>query len=270
MCVELQLAAVFTILLGFIASLRQKSRTMSWIFLAGVVVVGFVCNFVQVYRNNLPPTWYWTLPDPDQRFEYFHLHLYKPWTHLSVYAIGVGCGLFCVDQKKSTGPDGPYGKNVTRVIGWIFVAIVSGVLIFGQHDWVLGHLPDSVTSGLYDGLHRIVWAVCHCVMLFFLTSDLEKETSLTRTILGNKGLITLGRLSLTAFVVHPIVELLFFGTQQTHIFSSPVTIVSIKLLCFLLQSLTTLSFICFPISDILCLWNHRFHIHSCLLHDDVL
>jgi peptidoglycan/LPS O-acetylase OafA/YrhL len=199
---------------------------MSWLLLALITVIGFICNFIQVYRNNLPPTWFWTLPDPDQRFEYFYLHLYKPWTHLSVYAIAIGCGLFCADQKKASSNEGPYGKNVTRLIGWLFVAVVSVFLIFSQHEWVLGNLPDAVTAGLYDGFHRIVWAICHCIMMYFLTADLEEENSLTRTLLGNKGLIVFGRLSLTAYVIHPIVELLFFGTQQTHIFSSPVTIVS--------------------------------------------
>ena len=223
---ELQLAGLFTIILGFVASLRDKSRSLSWLLLAAIAGIGFVCNFVQVYTNKLPPTWYWTLPDPGQRFDYFYIHLQKPWTHLSVYAIGVGCGLFCADQKKGSSSEGPYGSSVTRLIGWLFVAAVSAFLIFGQHDWVLGHLPDAVTSGLYDGFQRIVWAICHCIMMYFLTSDLEEENSIVRTILGNKGLIMFGRLSLTAYVVHPIVELLFFGTQQTHIWSSPVTIVS--------------------------------------------
>ena len=117
---------------------------------------------------------------------------------------------------------------MTRVIGWLFVAAISAFLIFSQHDWVLGTLPDPLTSALYDGFHRIAWSVGHCVMMYFLTADLEEENSCSRTILGNKALITFGRLSLTAYVVHPIVELLFFGTQQTHIFSSPITIVSLQ------------------------------------------
>src|SRR5882762_5434708 len=91
--------------------------------------------------------WYWTLPDPEGRNEYFYLHLYKPWTHLSVYAIGVGCGIFCADQRKGSS-EGPYGKGVTRLIGWLFVSVLSAVLIFSQHDWVLGNLPDPLTSGL--------------------------------------------------------------------------------------------------------------------------
>lgn len=46
-----------------------------------------------------------------QREEYFDLHLYKPWTHLSVYAIGVACGLLMRSRKKGSA-GGPYGKAV--------------------------------------------------------------------------------------------------------------------------------------------------------------
>jgi len=229
LCVEIQLIGFFTFLMGFTSSLREKSRTIQWIILSVIVSAGFVANFLQVYFYDLPPSWYWTLPDPDQKYEYFHLHLYKPWTHLSAFAIGFAAGLLCVEKKKGGKSDAdsheiPYGKGVTRVIGWLFVAIVSAILIFGFHDWVLGDLPDPLIAGLFDGAHRIIWSVGHMIMLYLIVADMDEEFSISRSILGNKVVIYLGKLSLSAFISHPIVELLFFATQQTYIFSSPVTI----------------------------------------------
>lgn len=65
-CVEMQLGAVFVVILGVMASLKKRgSDVLAWMLLASTIVLGFVLNFVEVYTNDLPPTWIWTLPDPE-------------------------------------------------------------------------------------------------------------------------------------------------------------------------------------------------------------
>ena len=92
----------------------------------------------------------------------------------------------------------------------------------------MGALPDPVTAGLYDGFHRIMWSITHTVMVYFIVTDLDTENSISKVILGNKYLVTFGRLSLSAFVLQPIVQLLFFATQYTQIFSGPIVAVSLN------------------------------------------
>lgn len=59
-----------------------------------------------------------------------------------------------------------------------------------------------------------------------LVADVEdKEETVATRLLGNKMLIAFGRLSVTAYCVHPIVQLLLLSTQQTHLFSGPVLLV---------------------------------------------
>lgn len=240
LCVELQLAVVFTAVIGFVAKLRSRGKEAAgWIVLGFVALIGFAINFVQVYYHQLPPTWLWTLPDKDQRYEYFFLHLYKPWTHLSVYAIGVASGLLCHDHKKkgssssssggnnnnnnnnlpSVNASSPYGSCVIQLLGWTFVTVVTSLLIFYPHQWVLGNLPEPLFSGFYDGFHRIAWAITHVVLMHFIAKDIQAEFSIIHFVLGNKIFLAFGRLSLAAFVVHPIILLLFFATQMTHLFS---------------------------------------------------
>ena len=62
---ELQLAFFFVFVIGIMSHLKEKSNVLSWGVLAVTVVIGFVANFVEVYANDLPPTWLWTLPDPE-------------------------------------------------------------------------------------------------------------------------------------------------------------------------------------------------------------
>lgn len=65
-CVELQLAIVFTVVIGLMTSLKKRgSEALGWLLLIGVVVLGFVMNALSVYLRDLPPTWLWTLPDPE-------------------------------------------------------------------------------------------------------------------------------------------------------------------------------------------------------------
>ena len=66
LCVELQLAAFFVFVIGIMSSFREKGKEMiSWLILALVVALGFAANFLSVYVHDLPPTWLWTLPDPE-------------------------------------------------------------------------------------------------------------------------------------------------------------------------------------------------------------
>jgi peptidoglycan/LPS O-acetylase OafA/YrhL len=146
----------------------------------------------------------------------------KPWTHLSVYAIGIAAGLLVRARKKGSA-GGPYGKTVTRLIGWGVSGAVMAAIIFAPNSWIQGILPDELFSGLYDGFHRIAWALAHTWVMYMIVADVEDgESSLAKTILGNKTAIAFGRLSLTAYVMHPVVQLLFMSTQQTHLFSGPV------------------------------------------------
>ena len=63
---ELQLACFFVFVIGLMAHLREKGHVvLSWSVLLATVAIGFLANFVEVYLNDLPPTWLWTLPDPE-------------------------------------------------------------------------------------------------------------------------------------------------------------------------------------------------------------
>lgn len=62
----MQLAVVFTFVIGVMASMKKRgSDALGWLLLISIVVVGFALNAISVYLNDLPPTWLWTLPDPE-------------------------------------------------------------------------------------------------------------------------------------------------------------------------------------------------------------
>lgn len=59
------------------------------------VLFGTGINFLIVYTNRLPPTWFNTFPDASDKSYYFGTYLAKTWTHLSPFVIGLLAGHIC-------------------------------------------------------------------------------------------------------------------------------------------------------------------------------
>lgn len=80
---------------------NDASRPFYWLWtvpgaiLMGCIAVGMAASFYNVYTNELPPTWYYTMADPDSKSLYFGLHMTKLWTHLAVFAMGILAGIEC-------------------------------------------------------------------------------------------------------------------------------------------------------------------------------
>lgn len=67
---------------------------------AGLLGVAAMCcgslvNFLLVYHNNLPASWFYTFPDLAQKNYYFSSYLTKTWTHLASFIIGLLAGYLC-------------------------------------------------------------------------------------------------------------------------------------------------------------------------------
>lgn len=59
------------------------------------IVLGSAISFYHVFSNQLPPSWLYTMADPDSKAAYFEEHFMKIWTHLSVFATGIIGGFVC-------------------------------------------------------------------------------------------------------------------------------------------------------------------------------
>jgi hypothetical protein len=182
--------------------------------------------------------------------------MYRPWTHLSVYAIGVACGYFCRNKsEKGSSAAGPYGSGVTNCVGWASSLGVMCALVFMWQDWIWGDLPEPVISGLYDGFHRIVWALAHFWIVYMLTHK-DNQNSFVASVVGNKVFVAFGRLTLCVLVLHPIIQLFFLATQQQALFSSMLLIAYVFFgniaMIYLLSFLVSL-FVELPICSLFCL-----------------
>lgn len=214
--VEMQLYLAFV---PIMIVARKASKSILVLMLTLIVVVGMICNVFTVSKYELPPHLMWTLPDPEQRNYYYEVHYFKPWTHLSVFAIGIGAGFMCKNRSKK--PSSPYG--LSSAVLWCASLIIILCLLFMHHDWVMGVLPAPLTAGLYDGGHRVLISLATAWIVHGLIVNCEdNQDSKLAKILGSRFMVILGRLTLVAYTIHPIVQLIFLGSQSAQLFSGPI------------------------------------------------
>jgi len=79
----------------FCDNLIQLLKSQAGLLGMLIVLIGTSINFFNVYTNNLPPSWFNTFPDVDDRNHYFGAHLAKTWTHLSTFVLGLFMGHLC-------------------------------------------------------------------------------------------------------------------------------------------------------------------------------
>ncbi|CAG2115778.1 unnamed protein product, partial [Medioppia subpectinata] len=109
--------------------------------------------------------------------------------------------------------------------GWPISIVILLVLIYGCHDWVIGELPDYTfkpfVSALYDATQKIFWSLAICWILFTITANSEHEKqTIVEKFFCHKFFKFMGRLTLVAYLMHPIVQSMLLSSQQQHLYSS--------------------------------------------------
>lgn len=188
-------------------------------------IFGCVMNFSNIYQNSLPATWFQTFPDKDDKNLYFSIHLYKTWTHLTPFAVGLLAGHLCRCQSIDTFSGRPYGRRCCDNLMWFVSVSMMTALIYCLHSWSLSgqsHLESPIGSALYAALAPLLWSISWSLILFHLTVPNEKNqrSSLAILLTSDINLIRLGRLSFLAYLINPYVNLVVLAMQEQAVFSS--------------------------------------------------
>jgi len=222
-CVELQLGLLT---IPFLALAKRNLKLFSIITLFGWVVVGAIANFITVHKYQLPPLLIWTIPDPIQRNFYYAVHYFKPWTHLSVFGIGILAGQMSFNRNRKTNISPTYRYAFVSLVCWFASIVTLLALLFSYYDWVLGIFPSALESGLFDAGHRILLAIAMSWVMYSLTVSGEADhQSIMVKLLSHPLLFILGHLSLVAYIIHPLVQTVFLGSQESQLFSSPLIMI---------------------------------------------
>lgn len=70
-------------------------RTIPGLISVACIAIGLGSSFYNVYTRKLPPTWFYTMADPESKGLYFDQHLMRLCTHLAVFTLGIIAGIEC-------------------------------------------------------------------------------------------------------------------------------------------------------------------------------
>lgn len=190
-----------------------------------VAIVGCVINFMNIYSNSLPGAWFQTFPDKDDKSLYFSKHLFKTWTHLTTFAVGLFAGHLCRCLSIETFSGRPYGRKCCDVLMLLTSFLLMAIIIYATHSWSLSgrsHLEAPIMSALYGSLAPLFWSISWSLILFHLTVPNEKnqKSTLTYLLTSDVNLVRLGRLSFLAYLINPYINSFILAVQEQAIFSS--------------------------------------------------
>jgi peptidoglycan/LPS O-acetylase OafA/YrhL len=206
--------------------LAYKSRKLALLVLLSLFVASSAATFIVSVENDYPPTIVTTSPAVAERWEFIHSLYYKPWPHLPPYLIGLLTGCLILRLHAAAARSGPHRTgdsawpNPTsgvRVLCWILTTAIALAVLNSIYPWNMGLQVDPALTGLHSATFRTLWAACCAWLVFALVSRPRNPLAL---LLGWHGFQLTSRLTYCAYLVHPLVIFLHFGTLRERIDSS--------------------------------------------------
>lgn len=231
LCVELQLCLLA---MPIVYAMNKKfdanqGRFSLWSFptisLMALALLGCIINFANIHQNSLPAAAFLTHPDKSDKELFNSLHLFKTWTHLTTFAVGLFAGHLCRCKSIETFSGRPYGRKCCDSLMWATAGLTMLLIIFSTHSWSLSgsaHLEEPLATAAYGSLAPLCWAISWSLVLFQLTVPNEKNQRswLARLLTGDANIVRIGRLAFLAYLLSPYVNRLVLAVQEQAIFSS--------------------------------------------------
>lgn len=144
---------------------------------------------------------------PDVVTEYYGSVYIKPYTRMGPYLIGMALGfiLYTMEGKIRL-------SRTQTIVGWICAVCANFGILFAMLPVNAGyHLPD-VLAGIYSSTSRVIWALSLAWITFACSAG---KGGLLGTMLSSRLWLPWSRLTYAAYLIHPVVMAVFYGSRQT-------------------------------------------------------
>ncbi|XP_055947793.1 nose resistant to fluoxetine protein 6-like [Argiope bruennichi] len=171
--------------------------------------ISFTANFAITYEYNLVAgmgnilEYYQDLQTYLPRMmDFFNKVYIKPYTRVGAYLVGLLVAYIVCKRKQNNSPK---LNTITLWVGWTLASGVALACQFGLYH----HKLSLVATSFYNALSRIGfslglgWVIFVCVI---------GQGDAVNSILSWKALIPLSRLTYCAYLVHPVVQTIYFGS----------------------------------------------------------
>ncbi|CAL1275764.1 unnamed protein product [Larinioides sclopetarius] len=197
---------VYVLCIPLVILIMKKPVIGLWInfvvMIASVIGVG-----IQNYIRDFPPTNLFIHGDIDQRNQLMMETYYPPLHHLGPHCLGIFVGYYL---RKKRSPRNLHWR--WHIAAWMLSFAFLGSALYGVHPWN-NHLPGTgkVATVLYASLSRMAWTVG----LAWITVACSTGCGgFVNTVLSWKPFIPLSRLTFMVYMIHPLIQHVFYSTLR--------------------------------------------------------
>ena len=133
----------------------------------------------------------------------------KPWHRISPYLVGLILGYLLYRKFRF-----PFHRLINLIfysIVWILAAVILMTTLYGLYPTWHGHTPSLAENVLYNMFSRFSWGVGLALLVFACHNGYGWVIN---SFLSMKFWIPLSRLSYNAYLVHPFVLTVFYGSLR--------------------------------------------------------
>ena len=216
----------FFIFAPFVVYLLVRKPNLGWLLaffgLVVQVVTASVISAVYAiplggkpgnYEENLEATGY-EEKNFENQYEYYYA---KPYTRVGPYVIGLMFAHILVANRKAV--DSFVRNRLLSFISWFLSFGIILALIYGTYDLYVGNALEPLWADvLYNALARSFWALA---LGWIVITCSTGKGGIIGDALGWKGWAIPARLSYSAYLLHPMVDL-YFGQTRSVPFVFPI------------------------------------------------
>ena len=190
------------------------------LFLAGSFAAsGFSAGYYDIQANQFAYFIYGFAPDPNADALYF-----RPYHRIPPYLVGIVLGYLIFKKARL-----PFGKLVNwfgYILLWILATGLCMSAVYGLYPTWHQHLSTLAENVIYQMFSRFAWGVGLAFAVFACHNGYG---GVINTFLSQKFWIPLSRLTFTAYLVHPIILTVIFGSarQPFHYSDIPLAVFAV-------------------------------------------
>ena len=189
-----------------------------------------------------------TLPNQGPPWDYTDLLYSKPWSRIQPYLVGIVLGYLLYRKARI-----PFNRCVNLILyiplwGW---AIFFGVItVYGTYPAYHGHMFTPAANVMYITFSRFAYGVALALLVFICHNGYGW---IVNSFLSMKLWVPLSRLCFNAYLVHPLVLTVIFGSQRQPVYYTDYSLalyaVGVIVLSFGAAAVVTV-FVEFPLSNV--------------------
>ncbi|XP_054157680.1 nose resistant to fluoxetine protein 6-like [Oppia nitens] len=159
------------------------------------------------FANGFPAVPYFSdVIDQQVVNQYYGLLYIKPYCRLGPYLVGIVLAYFIYTSQRDIKL-----KKVWVSTGWVLSVVTSLSVLFAMFQANNGNVPEVHFAALYSATSRTIWSLSLAWTTF---ACINGYGGLVGAFLSSKLWVPFSRLTHCAYLIHPIVMAVLYGTRQ--------------------------------------------------------